>query len=92
MLAALAASGRQAWGQQFTLPWFKVAITGLVFVMALSFLGVWEIPIPGFVGAGGANRLQTQEGPMGRFLRAFSPPSSPRHAAGRSLPPCSAIC
>jgi thiol:disulfide interchange protein len=69
VLAALAASGRQAWGQQFTLPWFKVALTGLVFVMALSFLGVWEIPIPGFVGAGGANRLQTQEGPNGAFFK-----------------------
>ena len=69
VLAALAAGGRQAWGQQFTLPWFKVALTGLVFVMALSFLGVWEIPIPGFVGAGGANRLQTQEGPSGAFFK-----------------------
>jgi thiol:disulfide interchange protein len=69
VLAALAAGGRQAWGQQFTLPWFKVALTGLVFVMALSFLGVWEIPIPGFVGSGGANRLQTQEGASGAFFK-----------------------
>ena len=58
-----------AWGEQFTLPWFKVAMTALVFVMALSFLGVWEIPIPGFVGAGRANQLQTQEGPSGAFFK-----------------------
>ncbi len=69
VLAALAASAGLAWGQQFTLPWFKVAMTALVFVMALSFLGVWEIPIPGFVGAGRANQLQTQEGPSGAFFK-----------------------
>jgi thiol:disulfide interchange protein len=69
VLAALAATAGLAWGQQFTLPWFKVAMTAMVFVMALSFLGVWEIPIPGFVGAGRANELQTQEGPGGAFFK-----------------------
>ena len=44
-------------------------MTALVFVMALSFLGVWEIPIPGFVGAGRANQLQTKEGPSGAFFK-----------------------
>jgi cytochrome c biogenesis protein CcdA/thiol-disulfide isomerase/thioredoxin len=57
------------WGQQFTLPWFKVAMTGLVFVMALSFLGVWEIPIPGFVGRGRAGELQAKEGASGAFFK-----------------------
>ena len=69
VLAVLAATAGLAWGEQFTLPWFKVAMTGLVFTMALSFLGVWEIPIPGFVGAGGANRLQAEEGPSGAFFK-----------------------
>jgi thiol:disulfide interchange protein len=69
VLAALAATAGLAWGEQFTLPWFKVAMTALVFVMALSFLGVWEIPIPGFVGAGKANELQTEEGPGGAFFK-----------------------
>ena len=69
VLAALAAAAGLAWGEQFTLPWFKVAMTALVFVMALSFLGVWEIPIPGFVGAGRAGRLQTKEGPSGAFFK-----------------------
>ena len=36
------------WGQQFERLDFQVALTVLVFAMALSFLGVWEIPIPGF--------------------------------------------
>ena len=69
VLAVLAATAGLAWGEQFTLPWFKVAMTGLVFAMALSFLGTWEIPIPGFVGVGGANRLQAQEGPSGAFFK-----------------------
>ena len=69
VLAALAATAGLAWGEQFTLPWFKVAMTALVFVMALSFLGVWEIPIPGFVGVGKASELQAQEGPSGAFFK-----------------------
>jgi thiol:disulfide interchange protein len=69
VLAALAATVGFAWGEQFTLTWFKVAMTAVVFVMALSFLGVWEIPIPGFVGAGRAGQLQTKEGPSGAFFK-----------------------
>lgn len=69
VLAALAAGAGLAWGEQFTLPWFKVALIGLVFVMALSFLGVWEMPIPGFVGAGGAGRLEAREGASGAFFK-----------------------
>jgi thiol:disulfide interchange protein len=41
----------------------------LFFVMALSFLGVWQIPIPGFVGAGRAADLQEREGPAGAFFK-----------------------
>ncbi|MEN6405970.1 MAG: thioredoxin family protein [Thermoguttaceae bacterium] len=69
ILAALAATLGLAWGEQFTHVWFKVAMTALVFVMALSFLGVWEIPIPGFVGIGQANQLQSKEGPSGAFFK-----------------------
>ena len=57
-----------AWGQQYTFATFKIAIAALVFVLALSFLGVWEIPIPGFVGSGTAAKLQTQEGATGAFF------------------------
>ncbi|MHC4180298.1 MAG: cytochrome c biogenesis protein CcdA, partial [Planctomycetota bacterium] len=69
VLALLTASAGHAWGEQFTLPWFKVSLTCLVFVMALSFLGVWEIPIPGFVGRGQAGRLQAREGASGAFFK-----------------------
>lgn len=69
VLAALAATVGLAWGEQFTLDWFKVAMTGLVFAMALSFLGVWEIPIPGFAGGRRAGRLQAREGVSGAFFK-----------------------
>ena len=73
VLASLAAGiglgSRYGWGQQFTLPVFKVSMIGLVFVMGLSFLGVWEIPIPGFVGRGQAGKLQVKEGVSGAFFK-----------------------
>jgi thiol:disulfide interchange protein len=69
VLAALATTLGLAWGEQFTDNTFKITMTALVFVMALSFLGVWEIPIPGFVGSGRANDLQSKEGPTGAFCK-----------------------
>lgn len=77
VLAALAAGvgsatgERLSWGEQFTDVRFKISLTALVFVMALSFLGVWEIPIPGFVGSGRAGKLQTKEGPSGAFFKGI---------------------
>ena len=71
VLASLAATVGLTWGEQFTLPWFKVAMTSLVFVMALSFLGVWDIPIPGFVGSGRAGQLQTKEGWQGALAKGM---------------------
>jgi suppressor for copper-sensitivity B len=71
-LAALAKLGLSSqsfgWGELYTLTWFKVAMTALVFSMALAFLGVWEIPIPGFASSGKATELSTQEGPAGAFF------------------------
>jgi thiol:disulfide interchange protein len=65
----MAAGARLGWGEQFTDNTFKIIMTALVFVMALSFLGVWEIPIPGFVGTKRANELQSKEGPIGAFCK-----------------------
>jgi thiol:disulfide interchange protein len=56
------------WGQQFGSVPFKVGMLGLVFAFALSFLGVWELPIPGFIGEK-AGHVQSQEGPIGAFLK-----------------------
>ncbi len=57
------------WGQQFASVGFTAAVTAVVFVFALALLGVWEIPIPGFVGSGKAGELAQREGPAGAFLK-----------------------
>lgn len=57
-----------AWGEQFTIPAFVIGMIALVFVMGLSFLGVWEIPIPGFVTGSKAGQVQKKEGLLGAFL------------------------
>jgi suppressor for copper-sensitivity B len=57
-----------AWGEQFTSTSFNIVMASIVFAFALSFLGVWEIPIPGFIGEK-AGHMQTKEGPLGSFLK-----------------------
>jgi thiol:disulfide interchange protein/DsbC/DsbD-like thiol-disulfide interchange protein len=57
------------WGEQFKYTSFNIVMVAIVFVMALSFLGVWEIPIPGFVGTGKATELAAREGAMGAFSK-----------------------
>lgn len=69
LLAALAAFAGYGWGELFTYGWFKIGMVVFVFAMALSFLGVWEIPIPGFAGGRGANKLQQKEGYAGAFFK-----------------------
>ncbi|MDX1947700.1 MAG: thioredoxin family protein [Pirellulaceae bacterium] len=75
LLASAAAFGslvfgeNLAWGQQFTYTWFKVAMIVIVFSFALSFLGVWEVPIPGFAQSGASSSLQQKEGIGGAFFK-----------------------
>ncbi|MHB1035087.1 MAG: protein-disulfide reductase DsbD family protein [Pirellulales bacterium] len=57
------------WGQLFTYSGFNIALAAVVFAMGLSFLGVWEIPIPGFVGSGKAGELAAREGVAGAFAK-----------------------
>jgi thiol:disulfide interchange protein len=57
-----------AWGEQFTSTRFNIVMCSIVFAFALSFLGVWELPIPGFIGEK-AGHVQSQEGPLGSFLK-----------------------
>ncbi len=74
-LAALAISVKYwtgdsfGWGQQFNYVEFRLALTLLVFVMALSFLGTWEIPLPGFASGKASQQLQKQEGAAGSFFK-----------------------
>ncbi len=68
LLAALAAGMNLQWGGQFQYPWFNVTMAVVVFAMGISFLGVWEIPIPGFVGSGKATDMAQREGLAGAFF------------------------
>jgi len=65
LLATLAAFAGTSWGGQFQEIQFLVAMSALVFVMGLSLLGVFEIPIPGFVGSSAGGH---QEGLGGAFM------------------------
>ncbi|MEN0110482.1 MAG: thioredoxin family protein [Planctomycetota bacterium] len=71
LLATLTASLGYGWGELNTHPEYRIGIVVLVFAMALSFLGVWEIPIPGFAGGSGANDLQAKEGFSGAFFKGI---------------------
>lgn len=66
ILATLAVVVGIGWGGLFQRDEFNLFMAGLVFAMGLSLLGVFEIPVPGFVGsaAGGAHR----EGLFGAYL------------------------
>lgn len=59
------------WGQQFSYDPFNITLVAVVFVMALSFLGVWEIPIPGFAGSKNAQQMASKEGVAGAFVKGM---------------------
>jgi cytochrome c biogenesis protein CcdA len=65
LLATLAVFAGTSWGGLFQSVAFLVAMSALVFVMGLSLLGVFEIPIPGFVGSSAGGH---QEGLGGAFM------------------------
>jgi len=69
LLAALAVGLKLGWGQQFQHSGFNVFLAAVVFTMGLSFLGVWEFPIPGFVGRGSTAALAEKEGVAGAFFK-----------------------
>lgn len=69
VLAVMAKLMGLGWGDQFRNLPFNIVLTAIVFVFALSFLGVWEIPIPGFVASGKASEVAEQEGPAGAFCK-----------------------
>lgn len=69
VLATLAVFAGVGWGQLFSYKGFTITLAAVVFVMGLSFLGVWEVPIPGFVGRGKASQLAQKEGPAGALAK-----------------------
>jgi thiol:disulfide interchange protein DsbD len=50
VLATLAVFAGLGWGEQFSNTTFSVTLAAIVFAFGLSFLGVWEVPVPGLVG------------------------------------------
>jgi thiol:disulfide interchange protein len=69
LLAVLTVQTGQGWGAHFQSTTFTIVMASIVFVCALSFLGVWEIPIPGFVGSSTASELAAKEGALGAFAK-----------------------
>ena len=69
VLATLAVTLNFGWGEHFNSLPFAITLTALVFAMALSFLGVWEIPIPGFVGSGATAQAAARGGLSGAFAK-----------------------
>lgn len=69
VLATLAAFAGLGWGAQFQNTSFTIVLSSVVFVFALALLGVWEVPIPGFVGGSAATSLASKEGITGAFFK-----------------------
>ncbi len=69
ILAAAAAFAGHTWGEHFADMRFLIAHDWIVFAFGLSFLGVWEIPIPGFVGSSEVTKAAQREGAVGAFSK-----------------------
>lgn len=67
VLATLAVFAGIGWGEQFSSATFNVFLASAVFAFALSFLGVWDIPIPGFSGT----ESKHQEGLSSAFSKGI---------------------
>ncbi len=67
VLATFAVFAGLGWGEQFSSTTFSVTLAAIVFAFGLSFLGIWEIPVPGFVGAAGGSA--SSEGYGGAFSK-----------------------
>jgi len=71
ILATLGVALGLTWGKQFQSQTFTIVLSAVVFVFALSLIGIWEIPIPGFVGSNSASKLAEQEGFAGAFFKGI---------------------
>ncbi len=69
LLAVLAVLLNFSWGQQFTFIEVKLGLTILLFALALSYLGVWEIPAPSFAAGKKSQELEGREGYVGAFSK-----------------------
>jgi thiol:disulfide interchange protein len=65
VLAVLGAS----LSEMFTERLFGIVMASIVFAMALSLMGVWELQVPSFLGGGQAQALMQKEGVFGAFFK-----------------------
>ncbi|MEZ6094527.1 MAG: protein-disulfide reductase DsbD family protein [Pirellulaceae bacterium] len=70
VLATLAVFFGFGWGDLYKNPVFTIVMVSVLFTFALSFVGVWEIPLPGFVGTAGGS-AQSKEGFSGAFVKGI---------------------
>ena len=71
VFAGLATGIGLGWGQQNQFDTFNIVMISVIFVMGLSFIGVWEIPIPGFVGSSKMAADTEKEGPAAAFTKGI---------------------
>jgi thiol:disulfide interchange protein DsbD len=57
--------------EMFTARLFGIIMSCVVFAMALSLMGVWELRVPSFLGGGKAQALSEQEGAVGAFFKGI---------------------
>lgn len=69
VLASLAVFTGLGWGEQFSSTGFTITLAAVVFAFGLSFLGVWDIPLPGFVST--ADGKGPSEGYAGAFSKGI---------------------
>ncbi len=69
VLAGMAAFANMGWAEHFSNTAFTVSMLSVVFAFGLSFLGTWEIPIPGFVGSGKMGKAAEREGAAGAYSK-----------------------
>ncbi|MGI6401521.1 MAG: protein-disulfide reductase DsbD family protein [Thermoguttaceae bacterium] len=53
----------------FTQALFQIFMSAIVFVMAISLMGVWELQAPSFLGGERSTKLSSQEGPLGAVFK-----------------------
>ncbi|MAI34456.1 MAG: disulfide bond formation protein DsbD [Rhodopirellula sp.] len=69
LLAVVAAVTKFGWGEQFTYFPVRLGLTLTLFALALSYLDVWEIPVPGMAAGKASQDLQNREGFFGAFSK-----------------------
>jgi len=57
--------------EMFTARLFGIIMACVVFAMALSLMGLWELRVPSFLGGGKAAALSEQEGVLGAFFKGI---------------------